>query len=192
MSGPERTTRNAKIRPFGESMMSKKFFVGVFTNEHDVLDATTACREAGFAFHDVFLPYAVHGMEDAMGIKRSWLTWVTFLAGAAGTTIALAGQWYVSAYDWPLNIGGKDPFALPAFIPIAFELTVLIGGLSTVAALFAVCKLFPGKDVKPIVDGVTDDKFAIVLERTGNFDEARARSGAFYNPSTSRNGFLSP
>jgi hypothetical protein len=39
--------------------MSKKFFVGVFTNEHDVLDATTACRDAGFAFHDVFVPYAI-------------------------------------------------------------------------------------------------------------------------------------
>lgn len=157
-------------------MRNKKLYVGVFTNEDDLLDATAACRDAGMTFHDVYIPYAIHGMEAAMGIKRSWLTWVTFLAGAAGATIAVAGQGWVSAIDWPLNIGGKDPFSLPAFIPITFELTVLIGGLTTVAAMFVACKLKPGKDVKPIVEGVTDDKFAIALERGADFDEARAKS----------------
>lgn len=156
--------------------MAKKLYVGVFTDEDDLLGASEACRDAGFKFHDVYTPYAVHGMEDAMGIKRSWLTWVCFLAGAAGATIAVVGQGWISAVDWPLNIGGKDPFALPAFIPITFELTVLIGGLTTVAVLFLVGGLFPGKEGKLIVPGVTDDKFAIALERKDDFDEARAKS----------------
>lgn len=166
--------------------MSKKLFVGVFTDEDTVLEATNACREAGFRFHDVYTPYAVHGMENAMGIRRSWLTWVTFLAGAFGAIFALTLQSWVSAIEqplfglnvsgWALNIGGKDPFSLPAFVPIIFELTVLIGGLSTVAALFVVCRLFPGKEGKIVVPGVTDDKFAIALERDGAFDETRARS----------------
>ncbi|HEX4925635.1 MAG TPA: DUF3341 domain-containing protein, partial [Bdellovibrionales bacterium] len=136
--------------------------VGIWSDEHSVLKAAEAAKNAGFTKFDAITPFPVHGMDDAMGLKRSWLPWVTFVMGAFGCAFAIWLQWYVAAYDWPLNIGGKPFFSLPAFIPVAFELTVLIGGLSTVAALFYMCGL--PKVNPPIIDTrLTDDKFAIFI-----------------------------
>ena len=85
---------------------------------------------------DAISPYAIHGMEEACGIKRSGIPYVTFVAGVTGLLSGLALTWYTSAYDWPINVGGKPAFSLPAFIPILFELTILFAALSSVAALF--------------------------------------------------------
>lgn len=150
-------------------------FMGVFTEEDDTLAATKACREAGLTFHDVYAPYAVHGLDRAMGLPFSKITWVTFLCGLMGTTIAISGMTYVSAWDWPLNIGGKSPFPFPAFVPIMFELTILIGGLCTMLALFAFCRIFPGKKPRLFHPRVTDDRFVIVLECDEDFSEEKAR-----------------
>ncbi|MCA8911727.1 MAG: DUF3341 domain-containing protein [Planctomycetes bacterium] len=150
-------------------------FIGVFSDEDDVLHATEECRKADFNFYDVFTPYAVHGLDRAMGLPFSKVTWVTFLCGALGTTIAISGMTYISAWDWPLNIGGKPPFPFPAFVPIMFELTVLIGGVCTMLGLFAMCGIFPGKKARLFHPRVTDDRFVIVLEVDEDFDEAKCR-----------------
>ncbi len=150
-------------------------FMGVFTDDDDCLAATKACRDAGFTFHDVIAPYAVHGLDRAMGLPFSKITWVTFCCGLLGMSIALSGMWYISAYDWPLNIGGKPPLPLPAMIPITFELTVLIGGLCTMLGLFAFCFLFPGKRARIYHERQTDDRFVIVLEMDEDFNEEKAR-----------------
>lgn len=150
-------------------------FMGVFTAEDDTLEATKACREAGFNFYDVFSPYAVHGLDRAMGLPFSKITWVTFLCGLMGTTIAFTGMGYIAAWDWPLNIGGKSEFPFPAMVPIIFELTVLIGGVCTMLGLFAFCRLYPGKKPRLFHPRVTDDRFVIVIDVDEDFDEARCR-----------------
>src|ERR1700728_3050362 len=114
--------------------------MAVFKDERTLLKAAKSTREKfNFVHYDAFTPYPVHGIDEAMGIKRSWLPWVTFFAGITGTVSALALEIWTSAIDWPINIGGKPFVSLPAFIPITFELTVLFGGLATVGALFYVC-----------------------------------------------------
>ncbi len=153
----------------------EKLVMGVFADEEHCLEATKACREAGFTFFDVFAPYAVHGLDRAMGLPFSKITWVTFSCGLLGMSIALSGMWYISAFDWPLNIGGKPPLPLPAMIPITFELTVLIGGLCTMLGLFVFCFLFPGKHARMFHARQTDDRFVIVLEEDEDFNEAKAR-----------------
>lgn len=160
---------------YGRKPEGDNLFLGVFTDEDDVLEATKKCRDADFNFYDVFSPYAVHGLDRAMGLPFSKITWVTFLCGAMGTTIAIAGMTYVSWWDWPLNIGGKSPFPFPAFVPVMFELTVLIGGLSTMLALFALCRIFPGKKPRLFHPRVTDDRFVIAIEVDEDFDEAKCR-----------------
>ena len=67
-----------------------------------------------------------------MGIRRSRLPFVTLLAGLGGLCFALAFQYYTAVFDWPLDVGGKPENSTLAFVPICFELTVLIGGLGTV------------------------------------------------------------
>ncbi len=137
--------------------------IAVFKNEGDLLSAARAAREKmGFQNYDAFTPYPVHGLDDAMGLKRSWLPYVTFVAGITGTVSALLLQIWTSAFDWPINIGGKPFISFPAFIPITFELTVLFGGLATVGALFFVCGL-PNLKRKPLDLRITNDRFVLFV-----------------------------
>lgn len=143
--------------------------IGYFGDEGAVLAATKAARAAGLEIVDVYTPYAVHGLDEAMGLAPSRLTYVCFAAGATGAGLALAFQIWVSTVSWPLNVGGKPFLSLPAFIPVTFELTVLAAALVSAAAFLARSRLFPGKKAR-VLPRVTDDRFALVLEA----DAARA------------------
>lgn len=151
--------------------------IAVFNNEHDLLKVARAAREQkNFKNYDTFSPYPVHGMDDAMGLKRSWLPYVTFIGGSVGLAIAVGLQVWTSAFDWPINIGGKPLISFPAFVPIMFELTVLIGGLSTVAALVAACVLRKHK-TGILHPGITNDKFVIFVPSTEhNYNEGDVKS----------------
>ncbi len=148
-------------------------FVAYFTREQDVLAATGAVRKAGLGIRDVYTPYAVHGLDTAMGLRRSRLSQVCFFAGLTGLTTMLLFAWWTSAVSWPLNVGGKPFASIPAYIPVTFEFTVLCASLITVSALFAVARLWPGRAADTL-PGVTDDRFALVLEEVA--DDSRARA----------------
>src|SRR6185503_4028298 len=83
--------------------------------------------------------------DEAMGIRRSRLPLVTLLAGLGGLCFALVFQYYTAVFDWPLDVGGKPENTTLAFVPICFELTVLIGGLGTAGAFLLRARLYPGK-----------------------------------------------
>jgi hypothetical protein len=151
--------------------MPKNLIVATFSSSETLMDAVRAVTKENFRIYDVYAPYPVHGLDAAMGIRHSRLPWVTFLVGLCGLTLALTFQFYTSVLDWPLNVGGKPDNSTLAFIPISFELTVLLGGLSTVAALFFRARLFPGKKAVLVADGVTNDTFALALRiRETSFD----------------------
>lgn len=144
---------------------------GIFLDEHLTVDAARKVRESGFIKFDAITPYPVHGMEEACGIKRSYIPYVTFGAGVAGLLAALALVYYTSVIDWPINIGGKPMFSLPAFIPIMFELTVLFAALCSVGALFHACNM-PKIDPPVIDKDLTCHKFAIFIpENDVNYNE---------------------
>src|SRR6185503_2944820 len=113
-------------------------------------------------------PYPVHGLDQAMGIRRSRLPWITFLAGLGGLCFALAFQYYTAVFDWPLDVGGKPENSTLAFVPICFELTVLIGGLGTAGAFLLRARLYPGKREQLPVLGVTNNLFALVVPAGGD------------------------
>ena len=110
--------------------------LGFFDDPQSLIDAMNQVREANYESFDAFTPYPVHGLDAAQGLKRSPLPYVTFVAGVTGFILAVTLQYWTSAVDWPLNVGGKPFFSWPAFVPIMFELTVLLAGLSTVAGMF--------------------------------------------------------
>jgi hypothetical protein len=140
--------------------------MAVFGSEAELVKAAAAGRtQKNFKKYDAFTPYPIHGLDDVMGIKRSFLPWVTFVMGAIGLLSALALQIGTSAWDWPLNVGGKPFISLPAFIPVTFELTVLLGGLGTVAALFYVCGM-PNLNPKILHPEITNDKFVLYVPAT--------------------------
>ncbi len=150
-------------------------YLGMFTDEFDTLAAVEECTNEGFQYFDVFAPFAVHGLDRAMDLPRSKITYITFFMGLFGLLFGLAGMTYVTSIDWPINIGGKQGFPFLAFIPVMFELTILIAGLSTMIALFVFCRIYPGKTPRLFHPRVTDDTFVIALNKVAGFDEKRAR-----------------
>jgi hypothetical protein len=142
--------------------MASGGIAGLWLDDHECVEAARKVREAGFKKFDAVTPFPVHGMEEAIGIKRSMIPYVTFVAGVAGLLSGLALQYWTSAIDWPINVGGKPFFSGPAFIPVMFELTILFAALSSVGALFVLCRL-PKVDPPVIDPDVTCHKFAIFI-----------------------------
>lgn len=135
---------------------------GIFLDESTAIKAATRVRDSGFVKFEAITPYPVHGMEEACGIKRSPIPYVTFIAGFVGLCAGTALTYYTSAMDWAINIGGKPMFSLPAFVPIMFELTILFAALSSVGAFFYLCGM-PKVD-PPIIDkDLSCHKFAIYI-----------------------------
>lgn len=147
-----------------DNTTTKNYLVGLFTDEHKVLKSVRLLRESGYKIHDVFTPYVVHGLDDAMGVKRSRLGIVTFLAGLTGLLISLSFQFWTSVSNWRVNVGGKPDNSTLAFLPVSFEVTILIGGLTTVLAFFIRSRLYPGAKTNLFHDNITHDRFAVVLE----------------------------
>jgi hypothetical protein len=151
--------------------MPEQYLVATFRDPDSLLRAVSGVRAKSLAIHDVYAPYPVHNLDEAMGVRRSRLPLVTLVVGALTMSLAFCFQFYAAVLDWPLNVGGKPDNSSLAFVPITFELTVLLSGLATFAALFVRARLFPGKKEWLPVLGVTNDRFALVLRRrAGNFD----------------------
>ncbi len=106
-----------------------------FENPAALLKAASAVRDKGMKRWDCHTPYPVHGMDQAMGLKRSKLGWVAGIMGLIGGSFGLWLQWWTSAVDYPLVISGKPFFSLPAFIPVVFELTVLLAAFGAVLGM---------------------------------------------------------
>ncbi len=151
--------------------MPEGFIVGTFSDPETLTRAIISLRRERYRVYDVFAPYPVHGLDEAMAIKRTRLPLVTLFAGLIGLVFAAVFQFYTNVLDWPLDVGGKPNNSTLAFIPICFELTVLSGGLATVLALLVRARLYPGRREELAADGVTDDVFALVLKHPGDFFE---------------------
>ena len=144
--------------------MNRRVLIGIFDTEDAILDVTGAARRRGFKIVDVFAPYAVHGLDKAMGLQRSKLPWVCFLLGLFGASFKVWFEYWTTASNWPINVGGKPWNSLPAFVPITFEVMVLFAGISTVLAFFGMSRLWPGRKPVLLDPRVTNDRFALVIE----------------------------
>jgi len=156
--------------------MSRRLLVSVFESEQDIIAATKSARENGYDIVDIYTPYAVHGLDMAMGITPTRLAFVCFALGLIGAVAKLGFQIWTSAWDWPVNVGGKPLLSIPAFVPVTFEVTVLFAGVGTVLAFLLRSKLFPGKKPKAVYARATNDRFVIVLaENDASFDVGKVR-----------------
>lgn len=155
---------------------NRRYLLGIFEREEDILGVARAARTSGLKIADVYAPYAVHGLDEAMGLRPSRLPWVCFALGIAGAAFKVWFEYWTTAVDWPINVGGKPWNSLPAFVPVTFEVMVLFAGISTVIALLLGRGLLPGRKAHLPCLGVTDDRFAMVIEETdAAFDLERVR-----------------
>jgi mono/diheme cytochrome c family protein len=144
--------------------MSRHLLLGTFAEEHKLIAATTAAHERGYPIVDVYTPYPVHGLDKAMGLKPSRLGVFCFMMGVAGVGLAMLLQHWTMAIDWPINVGGRPFNSWPAYVPVAFEVLVLLAGFGVVFAFFGVSRLFPGKTANIASPDVTNDRFILVVE----------------------------
>jgi hypothetical protein len=104
------------------------------------VDAICGLRKAGFKSVKAYAPYPEHHIEAALGYGQSPVRVFTLVGGLTGAATGLAFTTWTSM-DWPLVVGGKPHVSIPAYIPIAFEMMVLFGALSTIIGLFILSRL---------------------------------------------------
>lgn len=157
--------------------------VAEFANGADLLKAAKAARAAGYKLIDAWTPYPVHGMIAAIGRPRSRLPLFTLAGALTGLAAAATMQFYLSAYYYPLIVGGKEYRSWEAFVPIFFEMTVLFAGFFTLFSLIGLCglpRLFHPLDHHPTFRRSTIGGFFLTVEAGDPlFDPDRTR--AFLN-----------
>jgi len=142
-------------------------YLAEFDKVDDLLVGATRVRDAGYTRWDAHTPFVIHGLDAAMGVKKTILPYIVFGAGLTGTTAGILLQWWTNAVDYPFLISGKPLFSLPANIPVAFETTILFAAISALVGMLALNglprlahPLFRSRAFKR----ATDDRFFISVE----------------------------
>lgn len=155
----------------------KPTLVCYFDTPADLYHACEKLRDAGLKHFDAHTPFPIHGLEKAMGLKPSKLPWIVLAFGTLGLVGGTTMQWWMSGVDYPLNISGKPSAAFQAFVPLSFEVTILLSAFGCFFGLWGLNKLpkFYDPVMKhPSWQRATDDKFFISIEpQEPKFDEAK-------------------
>ena len=151
-----------------------------FDTPTQMVDAANKIREAGYKKTDAFSPFPLHEIDEALGVKRSILPFLVLGGGVAGLLTGLALQYFVHVIDYPIIVGGRPFFSLPAFIPPMFELTILFAAFTAVFGMILLNGLpqpyHPVFNV-PRFALATREKFFLLIERKDpKFDYEETRS----------------
>ncbi len=148
------------------------YILAFFDDEEPVLEAAEEIQKSGVKIHEVYSPFPIHGIDPILGYKRSRLPIAAFLFGCVGFSAGLGMQAWMLGVDWPMNIGGKPALAWPDFVPVTFELTVLVTALGMVGTYFYACGMFPGIEPKSPDLRITSDRFCIAFRKDQNDGKA--------------------
>jgi hypothetical protein len=141
-----------------------------FESPAAILIAAEKLRDSGYKNFDCHSPYPIHGMNQAMGLKRSALGYLVGIAAIIGFTAAIIFQWWTSVIDYPIVISGKPLFSYQAFVPVTFALAVLFSAIAVTLGLLIMNHL--PRYFHPLFSlerfkKVTDDGFFISMESKG-------------------------
>lgn len=141
----------------------------IFDDDDVMVDAIKKIKtQEGVYITDALTPFPVHGLDKLLDVPPTRMAITSFLYGLTGFGLAVWMTWYMMITDWPQDIGGK-PFdnwfyAMPAFVPVMFELTVFCAAHLMVITFFARCGLYPGRKKANPDPSTTDDKFMLEIE----------------------------
>jgi hypothetical protein len=148
-------------------MESNKMILGVYDDPEKIFDATKELVESGFDVKDVYSPFAIHGVDRLLGIKRTRLSVAAFCFAMLGIASAITLMMYTGYFDWQINVGGKPSLHIPTYIPITFELGILFTAFGMVFCFFVVSRMFWGKNANIMDIRVTDDRFVVAVNTYG-------------------------
>jgi hypothetical protein len=150
-----------------------------FERPEDLIAAVRRVREAGYRRYDAYSPYPVEGLAEAMKLGVTAVPLIVFIGGLAGGLSGFYMQYYASVIGYPMNVGGRPLDSWPAFIPITFELTVLVGGLFGFLGTLALNGLpmpyHPVFNVPGFAAASRNRFFLCIESRDRRFDRVRTR-----------------
>jgi hypothetical protein len=115
--------------------------IAEFETPAAIMHAAEQVRDAGYRRWDVFTPFPIHGMDDAMGVKDSKVGWISFIGGTLGYTTGMIMIWWMNAYDYPILVGGKPMFSPFGAFPPSYELTILFGSFGALLGMLFLNRL---------------------------------------------------
>ncbi len=162
--------------------MAEKLFgiMAEFDTATELVDAARQVRDAGYTKTDAFSPFPLHEIDEALGIKRSILPYLILCGGLTGLFTGFALEYFVHVYDFPIIVGGRPHFSLPAFIPPAYELTILFSSFTAVFGMLFLNGL--PRPYHPVFNVprfalATREKFFLIIESEDEkYDEAETRA----------------
>jgi hypothetical protein len=154
-----------------------------FTGPEQLVAAAHKAREAGYRCMDAYSPLPVEGLADALGFHRTSVPLIVLIGGIVGCVGGFSLQYWISAIDYPLNVGGRPYNSWPAFIPVTFELTILIAAFAALLGMLALNGLpmpyHPVFNVSRFVQATRDRFFLCIEAADPRFD--RDRTADFLN-----------
>jgi hypothetical protein len=138
-----------------------------FATAEELIAAAERVHEAGYTRVEAFAPYPLPEAAKALGYRRSGVAFLVFIGGLVGGSAAFFMLYWTQAIAYPLNVGGRPPNSWPMFIPITFELTVLIAAFAAFIGVFALCRLprfHHPLFAAPLFARATTDGFFICIE----------------------------
>ncbi len=162
----------AEPRPYG--------LMAEFLHPEEVVAAAYRTRREGYCRLDAYTPFPVEGLSEALELPRNPIPLIVLIGGIVGGLGGYFMQWFAMAVHYPLNVGGRPLNSWPAFIPITFELTVLIASLSALIGMFALNRL--PEPYHPVFNApnfarATQDRFFLCIQSTDpKFDLTRTKS----------------
>lgn len=140
----------------------------IYTDDDILLQAVKQTRAEDYHISEIYTPFPVHGLDEAVGLAPTRLAITSFLYGLVGFSLAVWMMNYMMIVDWPQNIGGKPSFSfrenMPAFIPIMFEMTVFFAGHLMVITFYLRSKLWPFRKAGNPDPRTTDDHFLMEVD----------------------------
>ena len=140
----------------------------IYTDDDLLLQAVKQTRAEDYHILEIYTPFPVHGLDEAIGLAPTRLAITSFMYGLVGLAVAIWMMNYMMISDWPQNIGGKPNFSfhqnMPAFIPIMFEMTVFFAGHLMVITFYLRSRLWPFKKAENPDVRTTDDRFLMEVD----------------------------
>jgi len=150
-----------------------------FDSATELVDAARAVRDAGYTRTDAFSPFPLHEIDEALGIKRSILPYLCFGGGIIGLLSGIGLQYFVHVIDYPIIVGGRPHFSLPAFIPPSYELTILLAAFTAVFGMLFLNGLpspyHPVFNVPRFALATREKFFLLIQADDANFDYERTK-----------------
>ena len=150
-----------------------------FMTPEQILRATRQAREGGYTHMDAYTPYTVEGLADELGLRKTRVPFVVLVSGLVGAAAGFFMQYWSMAVDYPFNVGGRPLNSWPVFIPITFEVMVLVASFAALLGMLflnGLPRLYHPVFNVPRFALASQDRFFLCIEATDpSFDGEQTR-----------------